>query len=115
MTTLRCIIISLFAAFLAGCMTVAPHSLSDADLHAYRVVDVVVEGVEVIRSWPSEEDRYLATHSVDPETANRIRTEPAFAFPAVKSHLPSGDATADVTEKRWARFVRRCGGCDKSN
>ncbi|MET0745146.1 MAG: hypothetical protein ABWY78_17365 [Microvirga sp.] len=29
----------------------------------------------------------MATHAVDPETANRIRTEPAFAFPELGRHF----------------------------
>jgi hypothetical protein len=68
-------------------MTVPPHNLSGSDLQKYKLVDVTVEGVEVIRSWPSEEDRFLKTNPVDGETANRIRTEPAFEFPQLREHF----------------------------
>jgi hypothetical protein len=48
---------------------------------------VAVEGAEVIRSWPAEEEVFLRTGAVDPETADRIRTEPAFNFPHLTGHL----------------------------
>ncbi len=65
----------------------SPHGLSGDDLQRYRIVDVTVEGAEIIRSWPAEEDAFLKTGAVDPETANRIRTEAAFNFPQLTGHL----------------------------
>src|SRR3712207_9594777 len=87
MTTSRCIIIMFTVAVLGGCVSVAPHDLSADDLRRYRIVDVAVEGAEAIRSWPAEEEAFLKTGAVDPKTANRIRTEPAFNFPGLTGHF----------------------------
>jgi hypothetical protein len=46
-----------------------------------------VEGAEAIRSWPAEEEAFLKTGTVDPEAANRIRTETAFKFPQLTGHF----------------------------
>jgi hypothetical protein len=75
------------AFVLAGCVSVPPHNLAESEMRSYRVVDIAVEGVEVIRSWPSEEEKFLATNSVDTETANRIRSEPASEFPQLRQHF----------------------------
>ncbi|NIX76628.1 hypothetical protein [Microvirga terricola] len=56
-------------------------------MQKYKLVDVTVEGAEIIRSWPSEEENFLKANAVDPETANRIRTEPAFQFPPLQEHF----------------------------
>jgi hypothetical protein len=84
---LRCIVIIAASALLAGCLSVPPHQLADNELHAYRIVDIAVEGTEGIRSWPSEEERFLSTNTVDADTANRIRSEPAFQFPQLRQHF----------------------------
>lgn len=72
---------------LAGCLSVPAHDLSVSDLARYRIVDVTVEGAEVIRSWPGEEQILLKTGAVDPETARRMETEPASNFPQVTAHF----------------------------
>jgi hypothetical protein len=68
-------------------LSVAPHNLSDQDLHQYKVIETIVEGVEGIRSWPSEEERFLKLNAVDAETANRIRSEPASEFLQLRAHF----------------------------
>lgn len=83
----RSIVISAFCLFLAGCLSVPPHNLGGGELQKYKIVDVSVEGVEGIRSWPHEEESFLKSNAVDPETANRIRTEPASEFPQLTRHF----------------------------
>lgn len=73
--------------FLTGCLSVPPHTLSDSQLQQYKITDISLEGIEVIRSWPTEEDRYLQSHQLAPEQINRIQTEPAFNFPELKAHF----------------------------
>jgi hypothetical protein len=68
-------------------LSVAPHNLSDQDLHQYKVVETIVQGVEGIRSWPKEEDQFLKSNAVDAETANRMRSEPASEFPQLRAHF----------------------------
>ena len=82
----RCIAIASMCLLLAGCLTVPPHGLG-GELQKYRIVDISVEGVEGIRSWPHEEENFLKTNAVDPGTADRIRTEPAFEFPQLTQHF----------------------------
>ncbi len=86
MITRRFALLSMALA-VSGCITVAPHSVSVSELQRYRLTDVVVEGVEVIASWPVEEANYLASVPPDPELANRLRTQPAHAFPELRSHF----------------------------
>ncbi|HEY8383820.1 MAG TPA: hypothetical protein VIL09_16905 [Microvirga sp.] len=85
-------VVRLFAAVLvalslAACVTTAPHNFGGSDFARYRIADVSVEGVEVIRSWPGEEEVFLRTNAVDPETRRRIETEPASQFPALRAHI----------------------------
>ena len=87
LTPFKCFVIASICAILGGCVSVPSHRLNSDDLQRYRIVDVAVEGAEVIRSWPAEEEAFLKTGAVDPETANRIRTEPAFKFPQLTGHL----------------------------
>ncbi len=75
------------ALLLSGCMTVAPHSVSVSELQRYRLTDVTIEGIEVIRSWPSEESSYLASAPMNPDLADRLRGEPANTFPELRSHF----------------------------
>ncbi len=75
------------ALLVAGCATVPPPDLGVADLQRYRIVEVTVEGVEVIRSWPAEEEAFLATNPVGPELANRMRTESSNTFPELRAHF----------------------------
>jgi len=86
-TPLRCFVIASVCAVLAGCVSVPSHGLSSDDLQRYRIVDVTVEGAEVIRSWPAEEEAFLKTGPVDPATADRIRAEPASNFPQLTGHF----------------------------
>ena len=75
------------ALLLGGCLTVPPHSMSVSDFQKYRIADVRVEGVEVIRSWPGEEEIYVKTNPVDEAMLTRINTEPAYNFPFLRSHF----------------------------
>jgi hypothetical protein len=54
--------------------------LAVEDLSRYRIVEVVVEGVEVIRSWSMEEEKFIQPRVADTATADRIRIEPAANF-----------------------------------
>ncbi|QFU16835.1 hypothetical protein [Microvirga thermotolerans] len=68
-------------------MTVPPHGLAVDDFRQYRIAEVTVEGVEVIRSWPGEEEAYLRTHALDSETVDRIQTGPANRFSELVGHF----------------------------
>ncbi|WP_210330891.1 hypothetical protein [Microvirga terrestris] len=57
------------------------------DLGRYRIVEVAVEGAESIRSWPTEEERFVQSGVVDAATADRIRSEPATNFPQLGAHF----------------------------
>jgi hypothetical protein len=72
---------------LAGCMSAPPHSLSIANLQQYRIADVSVEGVEVIRSWPVQEETFVKATAADQETINRLQSEPAANFPGLRAHM----------------------------
>jgi hypothetical protein len=54
--------------------------LAVQDLSRYRIVEVVVEGVEIIRSWSMEEEGLIQPRAADTATADRIRIEPAANF-----------------------------------
>ena len=72
---------------LSACATLPPPALGPTDFQRYRIPDVAVEGVEVIGSWPAEEEAFVALNSADADTIARLRTEPASSFPAVRAHL----------------------------
>jgi hypothetical protein len=61
--------------------------LAVEDLSRYRIVEVVVEGVEVIRSWSVEEEKFIQPRVADTATADRIRIEPATNFPQLAAHF----------------------------
>lgn len=82
----RCLVLG-FAAVLAACATVPPHSLTDNDFQKYRIADVSVEGVEVVRSWPVEEEIYLRSGRAAPDVASRLQSEPASNFPDLQAHI----------------------------
>ena len=71
---------------LAGCATVPPPSMSVDEIASFKLVGVEVHGVEVIRSWPVQEKRFLATNT-DPEIARRLPDESAQEFPAVQAYF----------------------------
>ena len=83
----RCVALASMCLLLAGCLTVPPHNLGGGELQKYRIVEIAVEGAEGIRSWPHEEESFIKANAVDGETANRIRTEPAFQFPQLTQHF----------------------------
>jgi hypothetical protein len=56
------------------------HGLAVQGLSRYSLVEVVVEGVEIIRSWSMEEEGLIQPRAADIATADRIRTEPAANF-----------------------------------
>jgi hypothetical protein len=75
------------ALLVSGCISAPPHSLSIADLQKYRISDVAVEGVEVIRSWPVQEETFVKATGADQETINRLQSEPASTFPGLRAHM----------------------------
>jgi hypothetical protein len=54
--------------------------LAVQDLSRYRIVEVVVEGVGIIRSWSMEEEGLIQPRAADTATEERIRIEPAANF-----------------------------------
>jgi hypothetical protein len=82
-TTFRALICCA-ALMLAGCATVPPPSMSVDEIASFKLVGVEVHGVEVIRSWPVEERRFLATNT-DAEIARRLPDESAQNFPVVQA------------------------------
>lgn len=86
MITRRCSVVAL-ALLLSGCLTAPPHSLDISELQKYRMADVVVEGAEVVRSWPAQEEAFVSSGAADPDTVNRLQTEPASNFPALRAHM----------------------------
>src|SRR5215208_6920536 len=84
---LRCFVIAFLCVVLCGCLSVSPHGSAIEDLGRYRIVDVAVEGAEIIRSWPTEEERFVRSGVVDAAMADRIRAEPATNFPQLAAHF----------------------------
>jgi hypothetical protein len=84
---LKFLVLVATTVMLSACSTVPPPSLGPTDFQKYRIVDVAVEGVEVISSWPAEEEAFVRSNSVDADTVGRLQTEPASSFPAVRAHL----------------------------
>lgn len=89
--------------FLGGCVSVPPPSLSVGDLQRYRLVDVAVENVAVIRSWPTQETALLETGAIAPDLKVRLDTEPASNFPQVTAHFQR--VLADRSRAELARHV----------
>lgn len=83
----RRVVAAALVVLVAGCVSVPPHALSISELQNYRIADVVVEGVEVIRSWPAQEEAFARAGGVDFETNNRLQTEPASSFPALRAQM----------------------------
>jgi hypothetical protein len=83
----RSFVFACLAMILSACASVPPPALGPSDFEKFRIADVVVEGVEVIRSWPRQEEAFAKANATDPETVDRLRTEPASSFPAVRAHL----------------------------
>ena len=84
----RCVLLMVSLAFaIAGCATVPPHSLALSDFRQYRIANVTVEGVDVIRSWPNEEDAFVKANVVNSDTLHRIQARPAAEYPPLKAHL----------------------------
>jgi hypothetical protein len=79
--------VTTLAALLGGCLTAAPHSMAISDFQKYKIVDVRVEGAELIKSWPAQEEIYVKTNAVDADLASRLQTEPAYKFPALRAHI----------------------------
>lgn len=97
---LRFVVISCAALALAGCATVPPPALAISDLARYRIADVAVENVEVIDSWPAEEEIFLKKGAGgDPGAADRLRNESASHFPALKAQMQ-----AAMTDRFRAEF-----------
>jgi hypothetical protein len=56
------------------------HGLAVQGLSRYSLVEVVVEGVEIIRSWSMEEEGLIQPRAADTATEEWIKTEPAANF-----------------------------------
>jgi len=69
---------------LASCATIPPPAMSVDEIASFKLVGVEVHGVQVIRSWPVQEKRFLATNA-DPEIARRLPDESAQNFPVVQA------------------------------
>ncbi|MFC7396491.1 hypothetical protein ACFQU1_04695 [Chelatococcus sp. GCM10030263] len=72
---------------LAACATVPPHSMDLSAFQRFKIAQVAVKGVKVVRSWPSQEEAYLKTHAVDPSVARRLQNEPSWNFPEVQEQF----------------------------
>jgi hypothetical protein len=72
---------------LAGCVSVPPPGLGQSDFDKYRITDVTVEGVEVVRSWPAQEEAFLQSGAADPDMASRLQSEPASNFPVLRAYF----------------------------
>jgi hypothetical protein len=53
----------------------------------YRIADVSVGGVEVIRSWPNEEQMFVRSSHLDADTLNHIQARPASEYPPLRAHI----------------------------
>jgi hypothetical protein len=75
------------ALMLAGCATVPPPSMSVDEIASFKLVGVEVRGVEVIRSWPAQEQAYIASGKADPEIVRRLPGESAQNFLPVQAQF----------------------------
>jgi hypothetical protein len=75
------------ALLLAACVTVAPHTLSQDNIHNLKVVDVEISGVEVVRSWPEGEEHYARSPDADPAIVSRLQTSLVSDFPPVQAFI----------------------------
>ena len=75
------------ALVVAACVTVAPHTLSQDNIHDLRIVDVEISGVEVIRSWPAGEEAYARSPGADPAIVSRLQTSLVSDFPPVQAFI----------------------------
>ena len=77
------------ALILGGCVTVPPPTVSVEEIGSYRLAGLELRGVEVIRSWPAQEQAYLASGKADPDVARRLPNESASNFPALQAQFLS--------------------------
>src|SRR5882757_5262447 len=79
--------VACLALALASCVSVPSPTLSVAELGSYKLTGVEIQGVEVIRSWPAQEQAWLASGKADPEIAQRLPNESASNFPALRAQF----------------------------
>ncbi|WP_027172958.1 hypothetical protein [Methylobacterium sp. 10] len=84
---------------LSACVT-PPHSVSLTTVQQFNIVDVSVEGIEVIQSWPSEEGVVVKAENFDAVAINRLQSESASKFPAMRAHFQKV-----LTERFKAEFA----------
>ena len=86
------------ALFVAACVTVAPHTLSQDNIHNLKLVDVEISGTEVIRSWPEGEEHYARSPGADPAIVSRLQTSSISDFPPVQAFIAGELKTIFKTE-----------------
>ena len=84
MKLLRLLVVPMLLA-VGACVSVPPPTVSLGEIASYKLTGVEVQGVEVVRSWPSAEKLFLASANSDPEIARRLPAESAQNFPAVQA------------------------------
>jgi hypothetical protein len=75
------------ALLVAACVTVAPHTASIDNIRNFKLVDVEISGVEVIRSWPAGEEAYARSPDADPNLVQRLPTSLVSDFPLVQAFI----------------------------
>jgi hypothetical protein len=87
MSFFKAIAVVAMLGLVSACATLPPPSLSVSELQRFKVVGVVVQGVEGIRSWPAEEERFLRSVPVDADTQTRIQTSAAASYPPLRDFM----------------------------
>jgi hypothetical protein len=87
MISRRALILSSTALLIAGCATVPPPQLSNAEISSYKITEVAIRGDERIRSWPTEHEAYISEMRLPPKDANRIRNVTYDGHPALRERF----------------------------
>ena len=84
---LRVVLALGFALLVSACATTPPHNVSVQNIRALKLESVVVEGGANVRSWPAQEDAAINKQLLDAAGAERLKSEPATAFPQLAPHF----------------------------
>ncbi|WP_019904499.1 hypothetical protein [Methylobacterium sp. 77] len=79
--------LALLSIFLLGACVTPPHSVSLTTVQQFHIVDVTVENVDIIRSWPAEESVVVKAENFDAAAIDRLQSESASKFPAMRAHF----------------------------